>query len=402
MCTMETQKDLFFGLTNSSEKPTEKEDGPIEVTDAPEPSYGLVRNTSRRIVHGDLDSFYASVEQRDNPALWGRPIAVGNADGRGVVATASYEARRYGVHSAMPSCQAKRLCPEIIFVPARFPVYKETSAAIHEIFHRYSDLVEGISLDEAFLDVTLNKKGVELGLEVAKAIKADIRKELNLVASAGVSYCKFLAKIASDYRKPDGLCVIHPDKAQEFIDRLDVADIWGVGPVSAERFYKRGIHTGLDLRRVPLPRLIELFGEHGTSLYQYARGIDDRPVMPYRERKSVSCEETVEVDLVTQEEISALLVRVAEDLSRRMMRSAFVGKTLTLKLRHADFSTVSRAMSAPRPYDATVERLIEDGLKLLQMMKIPPKGIRLLGLRVASPVVDDNLTPMLWSEEELL
>lgn len=366
-----------------------------------EPTYGLVRNTSRRIVHVDMDSFYASVEQRDHPELRGRPIAVGHADGRGVVATASYEARRFGVHSAMPSAQAKKLCPELIFVPAHIHHYKAISAEIHDIFHRYTDQVESISLDEAFLDVTENKQGMTLGIEVAKAIKADIRRELSLVASAGVSYCKFLAKIASDYRKPDGLCVIHPDKAQAFIDRLDVRDIWGVGPVSAERLYKRGIHTGLDLRQVPLPQLIEMFGEWGASLYRFARGIDDRPVKAYRERKSVSSEETVDTNLVSPLDLLELLDRVAIDLAGRLERSHFVGKTLTLKLRHADFSTVSRAMSAERPYDKDVARLMKDGRRLLSGMTIPEKGIRLLGLRVSSPVLDDRWTPMLWDEEEL-
>lgn len=368
-----------------------------------EPSYGLVRDTSRRIVHVDLDSFYASVEQRDNPALRGRPVAVGHADGRGVVATASYEARKFGVHSAMPSRQALQLCPELIFVDARISHYKAVSAQIHEIFHRYTDLVEGISLDEAFLDVTENKRGMHLGLEVARAIKADIRTELNLVASAGVSYCKFLAKIASDYRKPDGLCVIHPDRAQAFIDRLPVEDIWGVGPVSARKLHDRGIRTGADLRAVALPRLLEWFGEQGTELYRFARGIDDRPVRPFRERKSVSCEETVSEDLKRTDEILILLDQVAEDLVRRLERAQFVGRTLTLKLRYASFETVSRAMSTELPYGAQsggkeLARIRQDARRLLASMSIPPQGIRLLGLRVAAPIEVDERTATLFEE----
>lgn len=197
----------------------------------------FANDTSRRIVHVDMDAFYASVEQRDRPELRGRPIAVGHEDGRGVVATASYEARRFGVRSAMPSRRARELCPELIFVPSRIAYYREVSAQIHDIFHRYTDVVEPLSLDEAFLDVTGNKLGLEVGTEVARRIKEDIRRELNLVASAGVSYNKFLAKIASDFRKPDGLCTIHPSRAIAFIDRLPVEALWGVGPATARRFH---------------------------------------------------------------------------------------------------------------------------------------------------------------------
>lgn len=365
-----------------------------------EPDYGLVRDVSRKIVHVDLDSFFASVEQRDNPALRGKPIAVGHADGRGVVATASYEARRYGVHSAMPSRQAKALCPQLIFVEGRMARYREVSAQIHEIFHRYTDLVEGISLDEAFLDVTNNKRNYALGIDIARAIKSDIRRELALVASAGVSYCKFLAKIASDYRKPDGLCVIHPDRAQAFIDQLKVERIWGVGPVSAKRLNALGVFTGRDLRAMPLPRLIALFGEQGTSLFRFARGIDDRPVTPYRERKSVSCEETVAVDLTQANDIDALLIRVTEDLVGRLTKSEFIGKILTLKLRFSDFTTVSRAMSAAYPYTADYDRILHDARALLAGIMIPSGGIRLLGLRVAGRPEVDAKTPTLWENLE--
>ncbi len=362
-------------------------------------SYGLVRDTSRRIVHVDLDSFFASVEQRDHPELRGLPIAVGgHADGRGVVATASYEARAWGVRSAMPARQARALCPSIIFVEPRISHYKAVSEQIHEIFHRYTDLVEGISLDEAFLDVTVNKRGLVLGLDVARAIKSDIRRELSLVASAGVSYCKFLAKIASDYRKPDGLCVIHPDRAQAFIDRLPVEDIWGVGPVTAQRLKGLSVSTGAALRAMPLSQLIQLFGEQGADLYRFARGIDDREVRPYRERKSVSCEETVQSDLHTPDEVRELLGLVAQELVRRLAKSGFVGRTLTLKLRHADFVTVSRAMRGTTPYGVDLARITEDALKLLAALPIPVKGIRLLGLRVSSPVQEDSLTPGLWDE----
>ncbi len=358
--------------------------------------YGLVRDVSRRIVHVDLDSFYASVEQRDHPELRGRPVAVGHPDGRGVVATASYEARRFGVHSAMPSRQAKVLCPEIIFVEARISHYRAISEQIHDIFHRYTDAVEGISIDEAFLDVTHNKMGWTYGVEVAKAIKNDIRQELDLVASAGVSYCKFLAKIASDYRKPDGLYIIQPDRAQRFIDQLPVEKIWGVGPVTAKRLQTLGVETGKDLRAMSIGRLLELFGEQGSMLYHFARGVDNRPVESSRERKSVSCEETVEEDLRDKEAVLELLDRVAEDLSGRLARNQFIGRTLTLKLRYADFRTVSRTLSPATPYDANVERLKADGRMLLEGLGIPAQGIRLLGLRVGSRWEVDDSMPTLW------
>ena len=265
----------------SSLLPT-SEHRPPDVT-ADETALVLTRDTSRKIVHVDMDAFYASVEQRDNPELRGRPIAVGHAEGRGVVATASYEARQYGVRSAMPSAKAKALCPQLIFVEGRMAHYKAVSQSIHEIFHRYTDIIEPISLDEAFLDVTHNKRGIALGVDVAKAIKAEIRAELGLVASAGVSYNKFLAKIASDWRKPDGLCTIHPDRALAFIDQLPIEAFWGVGPATAAKCHALGIHKAPDLRAWPLSDLLRHFGQSGYDFYRFVRGIDDRPVRAWRE-----------------------------------------------------------------------------------------------------------------------
>ena len=230
----------------------------------------------RKIIHIDMDAFFASVEQRDNPLLKGKPIAVGHAGSRGVVAAASYEARRFGVHSAMPSSKAKELCPELIFVQSRMDHYKAVSEQIREIFHRYTDLIEPISIDEAFLDVTNNKIQASLGLDIAIRIKRDIRQELNLIASAGVSYNKFLAKIASDYRKPNGLCVIHPNQALAFIDRLPIEAFWGIGPATAKKLHAMGITTAPELRAVSLPRLTELFGKAGLTYYRFVRGIDER------------------------------------------------------------------------------------------------------------------------------
>ena len=251
----------------------------------------------RKIIHIDMDAFYASVEQRDNPDLRGKPIAVGHAEERGVVSAASYEARRFGVRSAMSSQKAKRLCPQLIFVRGRMEVYKEVSRQIHEVFHEYTDVIEPISLDEAFLDVTENKPGIALAVDIAKEIKQKIRERLHLVASAGVSYNKFLAKIASDYRKPDGLCTIHPDQALDFIARLPVESFWGVGPVTAKRMHALGIHNGAQLRACTEDYLVREFGKVGTLYYDFARGIDLRPVEAVRVRKSIGCERTLERDI---------------------------------------------------------------------------------------------------------
>ena len=233
-----------------------------------------------KIIHIDMDAFYASVEQRDNPELRGKPLAVGHAEERGVVAAASYEARRYGVRSAMSSQKAKRLCPQLIFVHGRMDVYKEVSRRIHEIFHTYTDIIEPLSLDEAFLDVTENKTDIPLAVDIAKEIKKQIREELGLIASAGVSYNKFLAKVASDYRKPDGLCTIHPDQALEFISRLPIESFWGVGPVTARRMHSIGIHSGRELQTCTLEMLTRQFGKTGQLYSDFARGIALRPVDP--------------------------------------------------------------------------------------------------------------------------
>ncbi|MBQ7998321.1 MAG: DNA polymerase IV, partial [Bacteroidales bacterium] len=253
----------------------------------------------RKIIHIDMDAFYASVEQRDNPSLKGKPIAVGHSGERGVVAAASYEARKFGVRSAMPSTKAARLCPELIFVKGRHEVYKAVSAEIHEIFHQYTDIIESISLDEAFLDVTVNKPGISLAVEIAREIKEKIKARTSLTASAGISYNKFLAKIASDYRKPDGLCTIHPSQALEFIAKLPIESFWGVGNVTAKRMHQIGIHNGMDLRNSPFETLVREFGKAGQLYYNFARGIDNRKVEAVHIRKSVGCERTLEHDITS-------------------------------------------------------------------------------------------------------
>lgn len=335
----------------------------------------------RKIIHVDMDAFYASVEQRDHPALRGKPIAVGHAGARGVVATASYEARKFGVHSAMPSAKARELCPQLIFVHSRMKHYQAVSRQVRGIFERYTDIIEPVSIDEAFLDVTNNKIGAQTGLQIAKQIKKDIRDELGLIASAGVSYNKFLAKIASDYRKPDGLCVIHPDQAIEFIDRLPIEAFWGVGPATAKRLHALGINTAPQLRAMSLARLTELFGKAGLTYYNFVRGIDSREVTTHRERKSVGCEETFGKD-IRGKAIDEALEEVISELVKRVNRSGFKGKRLTLKVRFPDFTTLTRSSSGSQYLDRA-ETIRVLAKKLMGAVSFPATGIRLLGLSVS-------------------
>lgn len=305
-------------------------------------------STNRKIIHIDMDAFYASIEQRDNPELKGKPIAVGHAEKRGVVATASYEARKYGVRSAMSSVKAQKLCPQLIFVPGRMEVYKQVSAQIHDIFHEYTDIIEPISLDEAFLDVTENKKGIELAVDIAREIKQRIREELHLIASAGVSYNKFLAKIASDLRKPDGLCTIHPDQAEEFIAGLPIEAFWGIGPVTAQKMHTLGIYNGTTLRNCSLDMLTRQFGKAGKIYYDFARGIDLRPVEAVRIRKSIGCEHTLEKDITLKSSVIIELYHVACELAERLKAKNFRGSTLTLKVKFYDFTQITRSISVNR------------------------------------------------------
>ena len=337
----------------------------------------------RKIIHIDMDAFYASVEQRDNPELQGKPIAVGHGDVRGVVSAASYEARRFGVRSAMSSIKAQKLCPYLIFVPGRMEVYKEVSAQIHEIFHSYTDLVEPISLDEAFLDVTHNKPGIELAVDIAREIKQRIRTELNLVASAGVSYNKFLAKVASDYRKPDGLCVIHPDKALDFIETLDIEQFWGVGAVSARKFRQLGIHTGKHLRQCSLAMLTRQFGKMGQTYYDFARGIDLRPVEAVYIRKSIGCEHTLERDICRTSSVIIELYHVVTELVERLSRKQFKGNTLTLKIKFHDFTQLSRSHTHTSPL-TDLKTILPLAKQLLKKVDYHNHPIRLIGLSVSN------------------
>lgn len=342
----------------------------------------------RKIIHIDMDAFFASVEQRDNPELRGKPMAVGGTGERGVIATANYEARKFGVHSAMSSKRAKTLCPQLILVPGRYEVYHEVSSQMHEIFHEYTDIIEPISMDEAFLDVTDNKQGIELAMDIAKEIKAKIRERLQLTASAGVSYCKFLAKIASDYRKPDGLTVIHPARAQEFIDQLDIKDFWGVGKATAEKMHSMGIHTGADLREVPLPTLIREFGKMGKMFYNFARGIDERPVVSSRIRKSVGCETTFLHDTSDTEELNRILEDAITELHRRLTDEDFRGYTLTLKLKFHDFRGITRSVTQEEEL-TTIELIRPLAQQLLDSVDYSQDPIRLLGLSVSNSHEED-------------
>ena len=331
-----------------------------------------------------MDQFFAAVEQRDHPELRGKPIAVGHDAERGVVSTASYEARRFGVHSAQSIQVAKRLCPQLIIVEPHFQKYKEVSALLHEIFHDYTDLIEPISLDEAFLDVTENKKSIELGVDIAREIKQRIRETTGLTASAGVSYCKFLAKVASDWRKPDGLTVIHPDKALDFISQLKIEKIWGVGQKTAEKMHRMGIFTGLDLRNTSLSRLTQEFGKMGQVFYDFSRGIDNRPVISEWERKSVSCEQTFESDISENAAVIIHLYHTVLELVRRIEKNNFEGRTLTLKVKFRDFQQITRSITVDHVL-RTKDEILPLAKQLMQQVEFHLHPIRLLGLGVSNP-----------------
>lgn len=338
----------------------------------------------RKIIHVDMDAFYASIEQRDNPQYRGKPLAVGYAGERGVVSAASYEARRYGVHSAMSSIRAMRLCPNLIFVPGRMSHYKETSLQIRDIFHDYTDIIEPLSLDEAFLDVTKNKKEMVFAVDIAREIKKRIREELNLIASAGISYNKFLAKVASDYRKPDGLCTIHPDKALEFIGKLPIEAFWGVGKVTAQKMHSLGIHNGADLRVCSQDFLHRQFGKTGVLYYDFSHGIDNRPVEAVRIRKSVGCEHTLEQDITVQSSIIIELYHVATELVERLHQAEFKGNTLTLKLKFNNFTLKTRSISVTHEL-ITLGEILPLAKQLMKDIDLSGHAIRLIGLSVSNP-----------------
>ena len=339
----------------------------------------------RKIIHVDMDAFYASVEQRDNPDLRGKPVIVGGSpNSRGVVATCSYEARKYGVHSAMPSKIAQKRCPYAIFVRPRFDVYKEVSNQIRDIFNRYTDLVEPLSLDEAFLDVTNPKIPIKYATTIAKFIKRDILMETGLSASAGISYNKFLAKLASDYEKPNGFTVIMPKDAQSFLDKLPIEKFFGIGKVTAKTLTNMGIKNGYDLRQLSLYELEKTFKSRGYIYYNFARGIDNRPVEPYRERKSVGSEITLDHNYrLDEEEIIDILDQLCLDVSNRINYLNKMGKTVTLKMKFEDFTQITRSISLEHGINSH-EDIRTNIYNLFRNIKSNDLQIRLVGVTLSN------------------
>ena len=349
---------------------------------------------SRKIIHIDMDAFFASVEQRDDVSLRGKPVAVGSAGGRGVVAAASYEARKFGVYSAMSSKIAVRKCPDLIFVPPRFKVYKTVSLVIKSIFRQYTDLIEPLSLDEAYLDVTTNKRGIPSATLIAQQIKKRIKQQTELTASAGVSINKFLAKVASDMDKPDGLFVIPPQKAEHFVTTMAVEKIFGVGKVTAKKMYQLGISTGADLKLCDKAFLLKNFGKAGNYFYNIARAIDNRPVVPNRPRKSIGAESTFGSDYDTRSKLVSELSKIGKEVTERVRKSDAKGRTLTLKIKYGDFKQITRNYTTSESHIEPKE-LIQIAYKLFDNTYNEGDSIRLLGITISNleKTNDENNTP---------
>jgi DNA polymerase-4 len=337
-----------------------------------------------KIIHVDMDAFYAAVEQRDNPKLRGKPVVVGGGPfGRGVVQTCSYEARKYGIHSAMASSRAYRLCPHAVFVPPRFDVYKSVSNQILEIFYEYTDCVEPRSLDEAYLDVTNNKKGIMAPRQIATEILERIYKETGCTASAGVSFCKFLAKVGSDFNKPNGICVITQDDAPEFIDKLPIRKFIGVGKVTEKRMKEFGIEQGSDLKKYSKDELITMFGKAGSYFYNMAWALDIREVGISRGRRSIGSERTFHEDLSDVEEIIEKLEHITERLTQRMKRYNMKGKTITLKIKYHDFKRITRSVTVKAPVDDP-KIIMLNIRRLISKTELRNKKVRLVGISISN------------------
>ncbi len=334
----------------------------------------------RKIIHVDMDAFYASVEQMDNPELKGKPLAVGGSEVRGVVSAASYEARKFGVRSAISGIQAKKLCPDLIFVRPRFDRYKEISKKIRKIFYDYTDLVEPLSLDEAYLDVTENKKGNPSATLIAQEIRKRIFEEVGLTASAGISINKFVAKIASDYNKPNGQKTVNPDEVEVFLEKLDIKKFYGVGKVTAEKMYQLGIFTGYDLKQKPLEYLEKYFGNSGFHYYQICRGIHNSAVKPNRKIKSVGAERTFGENLSSEIFMGERLQSIAKELEKRLQKSKISGKTITLKIKYSDFTLQTRSKTLP--YFVSDKNIILDVAKDLLYQERLRNSVRLLGISI--------------------
>lgn len=336
----------------------------------------------RKIIHIDMDAFYASVEQMDNPALRGKPIAVGGSENRGVVSAASYEARKFGVRSAISGVLAKKYCPEIIFVRPRFDRYKEISSKIHKIFHEYTDMVEPLSLDEAYLDVTQNKKGNPSASLLAQEIRLRILNEVGLTASAGISINKFVAKIASDYNKPNGQKTVNPDEVIPFLEELPIRKFYGVGKVTTEKMYQLGIFTGLDLKSKSLEFLEKHFGKSGKFYYYVVRGIHNSEVKPSRNTKSVASEHTFDVNLTSEIFMLEQLEKIAASLEKRLKRYNVSGKTVTLKIKYSDFTQQTRSKTLP--YFISDKSLILESVEELLYQERMKDSVRLLGISLSN------------------
>ncbi|WP_124979239.1 DNA polymerase IV [Nonlabens xiamenensis] len=336
----------------------------------------------RKIIHVDMDAFYASVEQRDAPELKGLPIAVGGSSDRGVVAAASYEARKYGVRSAMPSVTAKRLCPELIFVKSRFDRYREVSQHIREIFYDYTDLVEPLSLDEAYLDVTNNKYNFPSATIIAYDIRRRIYEATGLTASAGISINKFVAKIASDYNKPNGQKTIVPEEVTEFLEQLEIRKFYGIGKVTAEKMFQHGIFTGQDLKRKSLEYLIQHFGKSGAHYYKIVRGIHKSPVRPDRIRKSLGAERTFSENISSELFMKERLVQIAEEIEKRIAKTDVAGKTVTLKIKYRDFKTQTRSKTLDH-YIRDKDLILSTAIELMEQEGFR-ESVRLLGITLSN------------------
>ncbi|MBB4800968.1 DNA polymerase-4 [Flavobacterium nitrogenifigens] len=338
--------------------------------------------TYRKIIHIDMDAFYASVEQMDNPELRGKPVAVGGSENRGVVSAASYEARKFGVRSAISGVLAKKYCPEIIFVRPRFDRYKEISSKIHKIFNEYTDLVEPLSLDEAYLDVTNNKKGNPSASLLAEEIRLRIFNEVGLTASAGISINKFVAKIASDYNKPNGQKTVNPDEVEAFLEELPIRKFYGVGKVTTEKMYQLGIFTGTDLKSKSLEFLEKHFGKSGAFYYNVVRGIHNSEVKSSRITKSVAAEHTFDVNLSSEIFMLEQLERIAASLEKRLERHKLSGKTITLKIKYSDFSQQTRSKTLP--YFISDKKLIMENIQELLYQEKMKDSVRLLGISLSN------------------
>lgn len=354
-------------------------------------------DASRKIVHIDMDAFYASVEQRDHPEYRGQPLVVGGNRSRGVVAAASYEARQFGIRSAMAMNKALDRCPGLIVIPPRMAAYKAVSLQIREVFLEHTDLVEPLSLDEAFLDVTRNKKSMPSASWVAQEIRAEIFQRTGLTASAGVSFNKFLAKVASGMNKPNGFTLITPEQAPAFVEALPIEKFFGVGKATADKMHRLGIKTGADLLRLSLEELQTTFGKAGRSYYHIVRNEDARPVNPNRERHSVGTEDTFDQDLHSRQEMLARLEAIAHEVMRRMDKCQFTGRTIVMKVKFGDFQQITRSRAMDHPV-RHVEEIIAVAKRLFAQVSIPPRGVRLLGLTIGNAITGNFMG---WHQLEL-